>query len=503
MTLPFWRFAALGLATAAGALLAGCDDSYLDTGPSRSEHAISSATLEEMAKIDTTPSSPILIRAYKKEAELEIWKMSSDGRYALLKAYPICRWSGQLGPKRVEGDMQVPEGFYAIAPGQLNPNSHYYLAFNVGYPNAYDRALGRTGGSVMVHGVCSSAGCFSMTDKQVDDIYAVARDALRGGQREIQLQSYPFRMTAENMAKYRLDPNIAFWKELKNGADHFEVTKTEPSVLICGKHYIFGATARGEVAAGAPCPALQKDEEVEAQVAEKEARDDAKVAELAAKGVKPIRTVYADGGQNPVFAGYKDTSDAEALVGGPQEIALEDSSRPAAAAAKPATPRPAPAAVEVATDDLARRPPAAADTAEAPAAPAGTATAVAAVSAPVSAPLPLAPQQTAAIAAPAGLIADSWGASADSVKKWLHVGGQDAPAKPAATAYVPDQPIPADVPAPPRRSAAPGEGKARVAAKAQKPSVRPAAADADPAPDPADSIAASSAAGPAVPAQAQ
>ena len=105
--------------------------------------------------------------------------------------------------------MQVPEGFYTIAPGQMNPNSHYYLAFNVGYPNAYDRAYGRTGGNVMVHGVCSSAGCFSMTDEQVADIYAIARDSFRGGQREIQLESYPFHMTAENMAKFRLDPNIA------------------------------------------------------------------------------------------------------------------------------------------------------------------------------------------------------------------------------------------------------------------------------------------------------
>ncbi len=143
MTLPFGRVAAFGLMGAAGALLAGCDNSYLDNGPGRSEHPISSATLAEMAKIDTTPSSPVLIRAYKKEAELEIWKMKSDGHYALLKTYPMCRWSGQLGPKKREGDMQVPEGFYTIAPGQMNPNSHYYLSFNVGYPNAYDRALGR------------------------------------------------------------------------------------------------------------------------------------------------------------------------------------------------------------------------------------------------------------------------------------------------------------------------------------------------------------------------
>ena len=473
MTLPFWRLTALGLTAAAGALLAGCDDSYLDAGPGRSEHPISSATLEEMAKIDTTPSSPMLIRAYKKEAELEIWKMKSDGQYALLKTFPICRWSGQLGPKRTEGDMQVPEGFYAITPGQLNPNSHYYLAFNVGYPNAYDRAYGRTGGSVMVHGVCSSAGCFSMTDKQVDDIYAIGRDALRGGQREIQLQSYPFHMTPENMAKYRLDPNIAFWKELKNGADHFEVTKTEPSVVICGKHYVFGATASGEVSATAPCPALQKDEEVESLVAEKEAKDDAKVAELAAKGVRPIRTVYADGGQNPVFANYPDTSDPDALVGSPQEIALDEPGRAA------------PAVVTVAASDAAKERTAAkvakAPVVETASAFAGPARDVATTASEPAQPQSAALQQPIAVAATAaGGVAGMWGAGANNVKKWLHVGGQDEPAKPEATAYVPDQPIPSDVPLPPRRSATGGGGKAKtVALKAPAPPAKPAAAQVD------------------------
>src|SRR5271165_6926619 len=290
MTLPFGRLAAFALLGAAGAMLAGCDDSYLDNGPNRSEQPISSATLAEMTKIDTTPSSPVLVRTYKKEAELEIWKMKSDGHYALLKTYPMCRWSGQLGPKKREGDMQVPEGFYTIAPGQMNPNSHYYLAFNVGYPNAYDRALGRTGGSVMVHGVCSSAGCFSMTDEQINDIYAIARDAFRGGQREIQLQSYPFHMTAENMAKYRLDPNIAFWKEIKKGSDYFEVAKVEPSVLVCNKHYVFGATAKGTVSANAACPQLERDQDIEQQVAEKESSDEAEAEQLAVSGVKAIRT---------------------------------------------------------------------------------------------------------------------------------------------------------------------------------------------------------------------
>ncbi len=425
MNLPFWRVAALGLTVATGALLAGCDDSYLDTGPGRSEHPISSATLEQMSKIDTTPSAPVLIRTYKKEAELEIWKMKSDGRYALLKTYPICRWSGQLGPKKVEGDMQVPEGFYTIEPGQMNPNSHYYLAFNVGYPNAYDRAYGRTGGSVMVHGVCSSAGCFSMTDEQVADIYAIARDAFRGGQREIQLQSYPFRMTPENMAKYRLDPNIAFWKELKSGSDHFEVAKTEPPVVVCGKHYVFGASANGPVSASAPCPALHRDDDVETQVAEKELRDNAKVAELAASGVKAVRTVYADGGQNPVFAGYKDTSDPESLAGGPQEIALSDAARPA------------PAVVKVAGADAARQ---------------RAATAVAQAAPPAPAPVEEAKPQVVAVAsATAPEQPGIWGSSTQNMKKWLHLGGQDQAAQPTFTAYVPDQPIPSDVPLPPRR----------------------------------------------------
>jgi murein L,D-transpeptidase YafK len=450
MNLSFGRAAALGLTVTTGALLAGCDDSYLDTGPGRSERPISTATLAQMAKIDTTPSAPVLIRTYKKEAELEIWKMKSDGRYALLKTYPICRWSGQLGPKKVEGDMQVPEGFYTIEPGQMNPTSHYYLAFNVGYPNAYDRALGRTGGSVMVHGVCSSAGCFSMTDEQVADIYAIARDAFRGGQREIQLQSYPFRMTPENMAKYRLDPNVAFWKELKNGADHFEVAKTEPSVLICGKHYVFGATADGPVSATAPCPALHRDDETESLVAEKESKDDAKVASLVAQGAKAIRTVYADGGQNPVFAGYKDTSDPDALISGPQEIVLNG---PAAQSA--------PAVVRVAGADAVRQ-----------------------KTAPASARAPAGetPEPVSVASIPAAQKSSLWGASTQNVKRWLHLGGPDPAVQATVTAYVPEQPIPTDAPLPPRRD----DKRLHVSLKIPLPPGKPGEAASAPEAAPAD-----------------
>ncbi len=168
-----------------------------------------------------TKQSPILIRIFKEEAELEVWKQTAAGDYALLKTYPICRWSGELGPKIREGDRQAPEGFYTITPGQMNPNSNYYLSFNIGYPNAYDRALGRTGAHLMVHGDCSSRGCYSMTDEQIGEIFALAREAFDGGQRSFQVQAYPFRMTPENMAKHRNSPHMAFWKMLKEGNDHF------------------------------------------------------------------------------------------------------------------------------------------------------------------------------------------------------------------------------------------------------------------------------------------
>ena len=170
--------------------------------------------------------SPILIRVFKEESELEVWKQDRTGRFALLKSYPICRWSGELGPKIKEGDRQAPEGFYTITPGQMNPNSAYYLSFDLGYPNAYDRSHGRTGAQLMVHGDCSSRGCYSMTDEQISEIYALGRDAFFGGQKSFQVQAYPFRMTPQNLAKHRNSPHLAFWKMLKKGNDHFEVSES-------------------------------------------------------------------------------------------------------------------------------------------------------------------------------------------------------------------------------------------------------------------------------------
>ena len=321
------RLPALCLIALAGGFLGGCEESGLSPVTSRSLAPISPKTVAEMEALGSSKNAPVLIRAYKKESELEIWKMKADGRYAYLKSYPMCRWSGQLGPKVREGDRQVPEGFYSITPAHMNPNSAYYLSFDVGYPNAYDRAMGHTGGSIMVHGICSSAGCFSMTDGQIAEIYAIAREAFAGGQRAIQMQSYPFHMTAENFAKYRLDPNIGFWKQLKEGSDNFEVTKQDVVVGVCGRHYVFNAEPAdgSHFDATGACPPLKHNDQTQADVAAKQKNDEEKIAELVTQGVRPIHTVYVDGGQHPYFASLASyASRPEALAKGPVDIALNE-----------------------------------------------------------------------------------------------------------------------------------------------------------------------------------
>ncbi|MEH3119084.1 MAG: murein L,D-transpeptidase [Methylorubrum populi] len=290
---PFAAAALVTLATTLGA----CQDSAMLGGvSSRSLTPIPPQTVALMQTRGMQQSDPILIRAYKKEAEMEVWKRGGNGQYALLKTFPICRWSGQLGPKTKQGDRQAPEGFYAITPGQMNPNSSYYLSFDVGYPNAVDRAKGGTGNYIMVHGTCSSAGCFAMTDASMSEIYAIAREAFNGGQRAFQFQSYPFRMTAANIAKFRNDPNAPFWKNLKEGSDYFEALKEEPRVAACGTKYVFGGA---DVAAGNCTP------RADPLVAERRERDNHEIAELIAKGTPATRVVYEDGGQNPVFRPQK------------------------------------------------------------------------------------------------------------------------------------------------------------------------------------------------------
>jgi murein L,D-transpeptidase YafK len=345
-----------GAAAALVLALAACQDDGFQRS-SRHLSPIPPSTLALMASKGMSKNDPIVIRSYKKESELEVWKRGSDGRFALLKTYPICRWSGQLGPKVREGDRQAPEGFYAITPAQMNPNSSYYLSFDTGYPNAFDRAHGRTGSHLMVHGSCSSRGCFAMTDEVIAEVYAIARESFAGGQRTFQFQSFPFRMTPKNIAQHRLDQNLPFWKNLKEGSDYFEATGQEPKVAVCGRRYVFGGA---DVAQGNCSPAL------EPAVAVKQTRDEQEVAALVAKGVEPIKLVYQDGGQHqsfrqtvasadgtfavdsPTRSRLGDVSRPEALAAGPQEIVLDASGRPKeqpSSALAFAAPSPAPSPV--------------------------------------------------------------------------------------------------------------------------------------------------------------
>ncbi|MET3662080.1 murein L,D-transpeptidase family protein [Aquamicrobium ahrensii] len=233
------RFARAGLLIGAIAL-AGCTDSSIgDFAPQHANRQLPPKIQQAMKAKSMNKTSPILARVFKEEGKLEIWKQKTNGRYDVIASYDICKWSGKLGPKFTEGDRQAPEGFYTVRPSQMKPNSQYHLAFNIGFPNAYDRANGRTGSNLMVHGACSSAGCYSMTDQQIEEIYAFGRDAFQGGQTEFQVQAFPFRMTAANMARYRSDPNYDFWKMLKVGYDHFELTKVPPKVDVCERRYVF------------------------------------------------------------------------------------------------------------------------------------------------------------------------------------------------------------------------------------------------------------------------
>lgn len=184
--------------------------------------------------------APVLIRIFKKEFELELW-MKRGGVFHRFVTYPICRWSGTLGPKLKEGDGQAPEGFYSVDAKALNPNSQYYRSFNVGYPNAFDAGLGRTGSLIMVHGACASIGCFAMTDAQMGEIWRLVTAALSGGQRRFQVQVYPFRLGGDALKSYEHHQDHAFWSALKVGNDIFEASQLPPRVSVCERKYRFSS----------------------------------------------------------------------------------------------------------------------------------------------------------------------------------------------------------------------------------------------------------------------
>jgi len=254
--IPMSAFSRLGrtilLVVPLVAMIAGCSS----LGLTKDKQPLSHGTVAALAAMNTTADAPMLVRIFKESSELEVWKPGQDGDYGLFRTYSICKWSGELGPKIQEGDYQSPEGFYAVTPGMMNPRSSYYLSFNTGFPNKYDRAHGRTGSNLMVHGDCKSVGCYAVTDEQIKELYALARESFAGGNPSFQLELYPFRMTEDNLARNSANPNIAFWRNLKQGYDAFERDRRPAKVDVCGGRYVFNPKSTGllELDPLAACP---------------------------------------------------------------------------------------------------------------------------------------------------------------------------------------------------------------------------------------------------------
>lgn len=185
-----------------------------------------------------TMGSPVFVRIFKQPKELEVW-VQKGKKYELFKTYKICTFSGGPGPKVKTGDRKSPEGFYFVKPNQLNPWSSFHLSFNIGYPNAYDRAHGYTGSALMVHGSCVSIGCYAMGDDNIEEIWTIITKAFEGGQHFFRVHIFPFKMTKENLAAKINDENYHFWANLKTGYDYFEDHGYPPNVEVKNKKYVF------------------------------------------------------------------------------------------------------------------------------------------------------------------------------------------------------------------------------------------------------------------------
>lgn len=226
------------------------------SGSSPASKPLSKAVLADMGLKGLKPGNPIFVRIFKEDSQLEIWMRGKGGTYKKLKSYSICNWSGKLGPKLKTGDKQAPEGFYVIRPSQLNPRSSYHLAFNLGFPNPYDKAHQRTGAHLMVHGDCKSAGCYAMTDAHIEEIYGIVREAYRGGQKYFQVHAFPFRMTEMNMLRYQGHRWYSFWRNLKEGYDRFEYNHQPPAIGVLDQRYVFNIPGEADLSGAIRKPVI-------------------------------------------------------------------------------------------------------------------------------------------------------------------------------------------------------------------------------------------------------
>lgn len=214
---------------------------YTGDRAARAAARVQPALERDLARAGLRWGAPVFIRIFKDESELELW-VDNGQRFELFRTYPVCTWSGSLGPKLRQGDGQSPEGFYTVAAGQLNPRSQYHLSFNLGYPNAYDRAHGRTGDFLMVHGSCVSIGCYAMGDANIEQIYSLLAASLADGQAAVPVHVFPFRFDARADSEWRSDPWAGFWDNLREGHDAFERTGRPPRIRVASKRYVVTET---------------------------------------------------------------------------------------------------------------------------------------------------------------------------------------------------------------------------------------------------------------------
>jgi murein L,D-transpeptidase YafK len=168
----------------------------------------------------------VFFRIIKNTYDFEVW-IKKGATYELFTTYKICTYSGGLGTKKKQGDNKSPEGLYTIYANQMNPNSDYHLAFNIGYPNNYERKKGYTGSAIMIHGSCVSIGCYAMTNPIIEKIWTIMDAAYTKGQEKIQLHIFPFKLSNANLEKeeYKVHEDYNFWKELQEPFNKFEHLK--------------------------------------------------------------------------------------------------------------------------------------------------------------------------------------------------------------------------------------------------------------------------------------
>ncbi len=223
-------------------------DRSIPAGPARAAAAAANtrpALERDLAAVGLKFGDPVFLRAFKQEELLELFVRNREtGKFDLFRSYPIAAASGVLGPKLAEGDGQVPEGFYFVPPAAMKPDSQFHLAFNIGYPNAYDRAHQRSGSAIMVHGNSVSIGCLAMTDAKIEEIFTLCAAAHTGGQPYFRVHIFPFRMTDESIEAAAVSQWKDFWKNLQEGYDLFEKNRVPPEVSVVDGLYRFKSKAR-------------------------------------------------------------------------------------------------------------------------------------------------------------------------------------------------------------------------------------------------------------------